>query len=377
MADFDIRKVYDALTKLLPTQLNEVILTAGAPRQHLSTSQVPIAQRAGELVEWAEQSPANSEALRKALERVLNPSGERKDLDLLDVRDKLETLKRCHEEAHVFYKNHYKPALLMLERRKPEDVDWTECRSAIDRVLGVYRGVIEDKEKYKYLDSIDRNHLATLIGSLQECKQTIGSGTAEEAWGKSRLPALKEQLRLVGGHLGTVLSHFNWLLGQSTSRLRPEHGLTARDPGNEELARLAEFLTTSHKPLLWEHDTLQGIHDRLSPYIFVQILAKEEKLAQFLEESWPRIRQAMDQLRAAWAQGANDDQLDNIALGTRSKLAEEYQKLVASLGAGRESQIDLDCYSGFVRVFDQYFINLDEILRGKYAQRMVRFGDVA
>lgn len=69
MADFDQLKTYEALTKLLPAQLDEVIIAAQFPRKY--SSGVSPVQRADELIQWAQQSPRNGEALLAALQGVL------------------------------------------------------------------------------------------------------------------------------------------------------------------------------------------------------------------------------------------------------------------------------------------------------------------
>lgn len=69
------RLVHEALTGLMPTELDEVIVTAQVPRRHLSADTAPMAKRAKELCEWAGNSEANGEALRAALERVRKRGG--------------------------------------------------------------------------------------------------------------------------------------------------------------------------------------------------------------------------------------------------------------------------------------------------------------
>lgn len=58
-------EIYDALYKLLPSQLGEVLLLAAVPAHHLSASTQ--AARALDIVHWAGQATANREALRVAL----------------------------------------------------------------------------------------------------------------------------------------------------------------------------------------------------------------------------------------------------------------------------------------------------------------------
>ena len=65
MSDDD--ELFDALLKLLPSQLDAVIVSAGAPRQYLSAPTTPQATRVAELLTWAKQSPENLSAVRDAL----------------------------------------------------------------------------------------------------------------------------------------------------------------------------------------------------------------------------------------------------------------------------------------------------------------------
>jgi hypothetical protein len=64
-------KIYDALCRLLPGQLDEVVLAANVPDHHIPPATAARATRANALIDWMKQSPANRENLIQALDRVL------------------------------------------------------------------------------------------------------------------------------------------------------------------------------------------------------------------------------------------------------------------------------------------------------------------
>ena len=63
-------EIYDALCRLLPSQFNEIPRFAGIPRQHIRSADSPLAERAGEVVVWMQQSAENREKLLAALKKV-------------------------------------------------------------------------------------------------------------------------------------------------------------------------------------------------------------------------------------------------------------------------------------------------------------------
>jgi hypothetical protein len=60
-------QVYEALGRMLPSELTDVALRAGAPTPHLSPDTVPAAKRAQELMDWSRQAQTNRSALIAAV----------------------------------------------------------------------------------------------------------------------------------------------------------------------------------------------------------------------------------------------------------------------------------------------------------------------
>ena len=68
-AQIDRMAVYDALCRLLQPQFNEALFLTNAPTQHLAPASEPLARRALDVVQWAEQAGRMKE-LAVAIRRV-------------------------------------------------------------------------------------------------------------------------------------------------------------------------------------------------------------------------------------------------------------------------------------------------------------------
>lgn len=63
--------LYDTLCKLLPSQFDEVVFRAGAPKEHLAPPAARLAQRALDLVQWGEQAGfPRIKALHEGIQKV-------------------------------------------------------------------------------------------------------------------------------------------------------------------------------------------------------------------------------------------------------------------------------------------------------------------
>ena len=65
--------MYDILCAMLPAQFEEVLFRAGAPKPQMAPASEPLARRALDLIQWADQQSGQMDAVRMALRKVVPP----------------------------------------------------------------------------------------------------------------------------------------------------------------------------------------------------------------------------------------------------------------------------------------------------------------